>query len=790
MNASARTVRWEFPLAALLFIFLVALFFGRELSSGASLYENHGNDASYYFANYPFVIVYQRLLREGYFPIWWGVTGLGMPMLAVWWSGCFNPLLIPFLHFDFLKIANIFLLSRIWLMGVTAYIFSRRSLSLSASASALAAMTFAFTGFAMDRLVTWELNAPWVLPLFLYAISEQVPRPRWGFILLGGLAGSVPILAGHPPQGFYMFLLGGLWWLFRWANVKEARIGSALGAAAICVLPALVSAVQLAPSLEVAAIYWNHHPAASGGKGSHDPLSMYSVIAPWLLGDQKTFPLTAYMMQYMGLIPVILAGFGLTRLKRIGKSGAFFAAYALVFTGVVYGLPILKWVNYLPGFNRLENHKSAVISIAFCVACLAGISLDHAVESARRRDAFAKYSKWTLLAVPVLAAYGLLLMRYLMSHIMKREFLPSPAAFHEQWRSHALIAMGLLLLLALVGLLARRGRLSGAAAKWSIAALAFLGLRLDHCGLYLTNPGAFELLNKSRAISMLKAYVTQSTAMSLGRVTSDFIPPDMTWVPGFNDIRETSAFLPARYMNLIAGLNDLDIERSQGDYRKFVSMTLKWFILNYPLDRMDTPVGNLLGVRYGIAAPGSKPLNLPILYSGEDAIVYENPHVLPRAFVARGFHLFNTARDVLDFMLGNWAGWERIALLASDDYPRHKPWEEIPKELNPYDGARLEITRYHDQASNLEVTAPRKSVVIEADLYTPGWRAEVNGKAARILCVDYLLRGIIAPPGKSELRIWYQPVSFAVGLWTTLTTLVFLVLASVIRRKRNTIRLS
>jgi len=72
----------------------------------------------------------------------------------------------------------------------------------------------------------------------------------------------------------------------------------------------------------------------------------------------------------------------------------------------------------------------------------------------------------------------------------------------------------------------------------------------------------------------------------------------------------------------------------------------------------------------------------------------------------------------------------------------------------------------------LELRTAADCFLLGSDQYFPGWRAELDGKEVRIYRADLALRTVFIPAGAHSVRFWYQPWSFAIGLWATLSGLV------------------
>jgi hypothetical protein len=100
-------------------------------------------------------------------------------------------------------------------------------------------------------------------------------------------------------------------------------------------------------------------------------------------------------------------------------------------------------------------------------------------------------------------------------------------------------------------------------------------------------------------------------------------------------------------------------------------------------------------------------------------------------------------------------------------------------------GGRATIT--HESARELvvEAVAPHDGFLLLADMYYPGWHAEVDGVPTPIYRANMSLRGIALAKGQHTVRFSYQPQSFFRGLWISLTALgaILLWLATVAYRR-------
>ncbi|HEX6839340.1 MAG TPA: YfhO family protein, partial [Polyangia bacterium] len=207
------------------------------------------------------------------------------------------------------------------------------------------------------------------------------------------------------------------------------------------------------------------------------------------------------------------------------------------------------------------------------------------------------------------------------------------------------------------------------------------------------------------------------------------------------------------------------------------------------IKRFDTPLVDLLNVRWYIGtqvpAPGWIERFRPTPGAPPHAVheptwdpqlgVWENPHVLPRAFVVH--HATVLADD----------GAQARALVHLD--PRADVILDAAPSPAPA-GVGFEAAR---------VTAlERKRVVVEADLaaagvlvlsdaWYPGWRVTVDGQAQPLLRADYALRGVALPAGHHVVEFTFRSRPAELGLGLSAVGILLLVALVAIGRKRPTL---
>ena len=71
--------------------------------------------------------------------------------------------------------------------------------------------------------------------------------------------------------------------------------------------------------------------------------------------------------------------------------------------------------------------------------------------------------------------------------------------------------------------------------------------------------------------------------------------------------------------------------------------------------------------------------------------------------------------------------------------------------------------RYEDERVVIRANSSGPGLVILSDNHYPGWKARVDGRDTPAERVDYLLRGVLVPPGAHTVEFYYDPLSWRVA---------------------------
>ena len=90
--------------------------------------------------------------------------------------------------------------------------------------------------------------------------------------------------------------------------------------------------------------------------------------------------------------------------------------------------------------------------------------------------------------------------------------------------------------------------------------------------------------------------------------------------------------------------------------------------------------------------------------------------------------------------------------------------------------AFLSIVSDRNTAVILHARTAAAAFLVLSDTYYPGWRVTVDGRPAQLYRTNYLLRGVVVPPGEHTVRFSFLPISFYAGVCVSACALLAMLL--------------
>jgi hypothetical protein len=227
------------------------------------------------------------------------------------------------------------------------------------------------------------------------------------------------------------------------------------------------------------------------------------------------------------------------------------------------------------------------------------------------------------------------------------------------------------------------------------------------------------------------------------------------------------------------------------DVRGYEAMTFLPLTETFPLwcvpqpvwyNRVDdptTPFLAFLNVRWVLTPEDwTPPSGWKVLAEGDGTRLFENPRALPRGFAPRMVRSI-TGDDGQRGALGSIQEFDHQGIVgdAGPNWPAG--------EWRANGAADVRIESYLPERLVLAVDARSKAIVGTSIPRWPGWRVEIDGRAARLFPYNHAFLGFEVPAGHSRVELRYLPTGFLAGAAISLTTALVCLFAVIATRKRQ-----
>lgn len=700
---------------------------------------------------YPVRDFVRRQLQAGETPLWNPSILMGTPLLADMVSAVFYPLNAFSYLGDLKRGFGWSALCRLILAGTGMYYFCRL-LAVSEIGALLAGLSFMLCSFQVVWLSFPHTNVSVLLPWALIAVEKSFVFHDRRSILFMAIIVALLLLGGHPETVLHVALATGAFLLYRlwqerrtgaprfswWPSVGRLVSGAllGLGIAALVVLPFVELSWQSG--------IWEMRESHSRNSFVNPLSTLLTAVAPDAFGNpaRGVTPKDANYNEcaaYAGLLPLFLALLAAHRWRDDARV-QFFLGAGVFCLMVTYGLwPIFDLATALP-LLRITINTRLLLCWQFCVAMLAGISIDFLARSSREGADLIPQRFFLLAGGLILLPAYLWLNPHL--EIVDQE---ASAVFGVVY---PIVAGGL----ALAFLWLLRARIVRPQI-WAIAACAF-----TLCDLFIIGYGYNPMVKRNRVFHCVprSIHVLQRQP-GLFRITALeglTLLPNTAMVYGLHDVRGYEAPVPARLAKFFT-------EGLQGFYNGAQYHLTDLTATNLRLLSLAN-VRYLLSVRYLPIAD----FHLLRVYDSELKI-YENTAAFPRAFIVYDLQKAADAQHALTQIMDEKIDLRTVGIIEDGD----SLVQELRAQHAQEEGAdtapcieQVEIVDYQPQRVSLQVELCRAGVVILTDTYYDGWKVTVDGKAQRLYRADYLFRGVHSEKGRHTMEFVYDPLSYKAGV--------------------------
>lgn len=691
----------------------------------------------------PWLALSHRLIFDDHvLPMWDPYDGYGTPYAATMQPQPFNPLAFAASIAPGPYTYNLYILARLFLLGLGCALFVRLFAGLPAALTA--GICGAFSGYFLMFLDMPYLSVEVLLPWSLLAVEIAIRHPGlrasallggfWLWTILGGMPESIA-LAGVTIVSYAIFRV----YLERADRAGVRRIVSLV--VGLCA-GTLAAGIMLVPFLEMLRSDFDNHQGRFPGLGS-DPVrasSLLTEIAPlaigppylggWGMNDGRGFP--GMVALFGASIAFVVALFGY-RARMTGDRVALFLVLAAgAFEAKRFGFPLVQWIGGLPIMDViiLVKYEEAVVGV--CVACAAGLGFEALLRRRAPQSVVLCVALFWLVTVAVLSV-----------GIAK----PAITLGFLYWA----IALALLLLLAVTVLAwaSTRERLPRQGV-WLFAGLALLE------GAFAYVVPVFYVVNKPPQMSRNPYAGAQYVSILQDRygdgrerifAVGGILYPDWSGAFGLYDVRDMNAMFPERYLRFVNGfLGDAPPYRDG----------------NPSEDRIDRFTGTL-PIRLG------RPLALRWIELSSIALVVVpslglmDPMPVHGSVVPASLPRLRLVHRILPVT------GEQAALAALKDPAVDVGRVAVVEGATPSvfgDGGAdaIDVDDRGPDRTALTVNADGDALLVQSDTWYPGWRAWLDGREVPLLRTNDLFRGVAVPSGRHSVVIAYRSTAVTLGL--------------------------
>lgn len=774
-------------LPILLLTSLASLYFWSVLDGKFLLTER---DLSVFFI--PPRVFWTGALRGGEFPLWNPYSYAGHPLFATLQPGVLYPINLLLLVIPFDLAFNWTIIIHYILSGAFTYALLRE-LRASASGALAGAFIFMLSGylFSVHNVMSTLFSVAW-FPGALFTHIRTLRKGSASYAVATAMVLSMMFLGGG-----IEILFGTLLVLFMAAIYPSVilvegftrtgllqRVG--LFVMSVFLFIAL-SAIQLLPFLELAA-----ESTRAGGLSFFEATSwsfdfkdfiQFFIPDPYGYGtsNDKYWNNQSWLKTvYLGGVPFLLSVFFILKKRKralpVILSGLLFLVLAMGRNTPLYRL----LYDYLPFIGKIRYPVKFLFVPFLFIAISAGLGLDSLKEGLKAADKRTSGAIWVILAFATAAALALGGLDYfepgISGYLITKGFdYPEyNKATINIFNAKRVLFFFIVTAGALyAGMKTRSGHLA------AVLLISILGIDLffAHNGYYFETP-AKEYHDKGPVLDFLakdtsglfRVYTTPRTAKQ-GTITLS--NEKKSGSSGFDIEKEKISGYSLEHKVFDTGGVEV---MKRADYSSIQEL------LATQAGPDATNILKMLNVKYLISIPeiGSKEwkrIDFRGWSSGDEAFkIYENQDFLPRHYMVYDYNVIKKPDEFVSNLLNRGFDPGSAVLLEEDP--------EVLKSETPGKFS-VEPISYRNNSSEIKVNTDKDGILVASESFFPGWKAFVDGKEAKLLKADLVLRAVALKAGEHTVRFEYFPASFKIGAAISAATVAFIILLSAIRLYRG-----
>ena len=691
-------------------------------------------------------------LAQGNLALWNPHIYSGAPFFGGFQSALLYPPNWLYMVLPIAKAVNVSIALHVLLAGFFLYVWTYHR-GLHPAACLLSSILYMFSGPFFLHIYAGHLPhlaaMAWA-PLLFCAIDGLIRERSTLWYLVGVLALTMQILAGHPQYVFYTAIAAGLYSLFR--LIEAPRRGSLLlGLGSMYLGAATLTAVQLLAGLQAAgeSVRSSGTPYAFAAMFSFPPENFLTLLVPSLFGSIGSYWGRWYLWEmslFISVTGLILALYGAVCGKK--EMRLFSLSMILILSILALGAytPLFGLLyGFVPGFNALRANAKFIFLVAMFAVMLSGVGLDDLLNNPR-------------------------------------------------WRRRLSLIVGIAgLLVGAVGLWIQFSAAFGNAGTWGQVMSAIAATQQS----YLP-PAQFEaqaFVNDAGLAAAKVVFFCSITCLLLSVLLwRSHVSPRLVYLVPLIAVMEVFIFARSNRPTFDLETTRLPAlqqfyEAHPGDYRVLLPPN--------PNSAMITGTQDLWGFDPGVLKRYAEFIAFTQGGNPDTATQYvqfSHIHPLFKMLRHRYFLFSEEGKQGLEEipsilsrleLIQDWVLLpHRDRIFAAMNHPSFDPRQQVILETAP-DPAPVKgratgtatVTEEGTDYLIVEANLPAPAILLITDNYSSGWRAVALPGSSQehydLLPANYILRAVPLGAGTHHLRIEYEPLGYRIGKWISLVSLIF-----------------
>ncbi len=690
-------------------------------------------------------------LAQGNLALWNPHIFSGMPYLGGFQSALLYPPNWLYLVLPIAKAINVSIALHVFLAGFFLYLWTYHR-GLHPAACLLSSVLFMFSGPFFLHIYAGHLpniSAMVWAPLLFCAIDGLIRERSTLWYLVGVLALTMQILAGHPQYVFYTAIAAGLYALLRLIEApRRARL--LLGLGSMYLGAAALTAVQLLAGLQAAgeSVRSSGTPYAFAAMFSFPPENFLTLLVPALFGSMSTYWGRWYLWEmslFISVTGLVLALYGALCGSRDMR--LFSPSMVLILSILALGAytPLFSLLyGFVPGFDAFRGNAKFIFLVAMFAVMLSGVGLDDLLSNPR-------------------------------------------------WRRRLSLILGIAgLLVGAVGLWIHISAAFGSAGTWGQVMSAIAATQESYLPPAQYEAQAF--INDAGLAAARAVFFCSMTCLLLAVLLwRTHVSPRLVYLVPLLAVLELCIFARSNRPTFDLETTRLPAlqqfyEAHPGDYRVLLPSNPNSAMMTGTQDLWGHDPGVLKRYAEFMAFTQGKDPSTATQYLEFSRIhpllkMLRNRYVLFSEGGKQGFEEIPSTLSRLE-LIQDWAlRHQRDRIFAAMNHPAFDPRQQVILETRP-DPVPVKgtakgtatVTEAGTDYLIVEANLPAPAILLITDSYSSGWRAVALAGSAQehydLLPANYILRAVPLSAGNHRLRIEYAPLGYRIGKWISLVSLV------------------